>query len=611
MRRCDLALAFRAAGRVDEAIASYRRALEILPTYDRAHSELAETLLAAGRSDEARPHLVAAQTTAPTVEPVAIIDIPTEDDAAEMVIANADAAHRDVQACHELVARGRWDQALTRLRTLIHEHPESSEAALLLAELALQDQDYETAVDVLKSSMARQGTSIGYYRLGEAYEGIQRRHDALIAFAQATELDPYHLPSLIRAGSAALGVGRVELSEKFFRLATTLQPGVRELWNSLGTAVYEQGRRDEAVETYRRAIEVAGENPYPAAAANMALPLIHSGRLTEGWAAYRNRWECGANAPRRAEFGLPEWSGEALGERMLLIQSEQGLGDELMFGTCYRDALAIAPRAFVTCDYRLESLLARSFPDVRFLPVVRGDEEALKLPRGVEPIAQVAAGELPALFRTAPHDFASNGPYLRPDPELLAEWQARFDAVGAGPKIGIAWRGGQTEKDRALRSLTRAALVELLKLPGVTWINLQAGVDEDEFLALQTAAEAPLCDWPEFDLRDDLENLAARIAACDMVISVGNAVVHMAGAVGTPTRCLLPAHAGWRWGTAERPLAWYADVTVVRQSRAGDWTGPVRAIVEEWNASHTPTLVRCHTAPHGQKRHEATAAKTA
>ncbi len=67
LRRCDLALAYQAANRIDEAIACYNRALEINPTFTRAHAELAQLLHEQGQTEAAQKHFLAAGLSVPVV----------------------------------------------------------------------------------------------------------------------------------------------------------------------------------------------------------------------------------------------------------------------------------------------------------------------------------------------------------------------------------------------------------------------------------------------------------------------------------------------------------------------------------------------------------------
>ncbi len=165
---------------------------------------------------------------------------------------------------------------------------------------------------------------------------------------------------------------------------------------------------------------------------------------------------------------------------------------------------------------------------------------------------------------------------------MLAEWQSRFDKLPAGARIGIAWQGGELAKDRQRRCIETVQLNTLLEVPRVQWINLQHGIP--------TEIDSRIHDWPEFDLRDDLENLAARIAACDLVISVGNAAMHLAGALGRSD--LVPATSDRRleMGNGAATDAVVCECSPLWQDITGDWKPLLNSLAEvlpKWIASHT------------------------
>ena len=58
----------------------------------------------------------------------------------------------------------------------------------------------------------------------------------------------------------------------------------------------------------------------------------------------------------------------------------------------------------------------------------------------------------------------------------------------------------------------------------------------------------------------DLEGLAAMITALDLVISVGNTTVHLAGSLGQEAWSLVAANPSWRWMESGDRVPWYESV---------------------------------------------------
>ena len=69
-----------------------------------------------------------------------------------------------------------------------------------------------------------------------------------------------------------------------------------------------------------------------------------------------------------------------------------------------------------------------------------------------------------------------------------------------------------------------------MNLAPVHWINLQYGDTIDELAAARRELGVEIHDFAAGDPLVDLDEFAAKTAALDLVVSVGNATVHMAGA---------------------------------------------------------------------------------
>ncbi len=591
LRRCDLALAFAAGGRYDEAIASYRRALELNPQFNRAHQELGELLWKLDRKEEARSHFQAAGLPFPGVETKSSAVQATIPEIAkpQAVGLSAQATKHPVEelsAIRELMRERQIDAARERVEQVLAKFPDCVAAMLLLAELLHEEQEDAAASEQIEAVLDLEPSAAGYLLHGRILEAQGHDVEALASFQLALEIDEKLAAAPILAANLALKLNQPALAEKHFRAALQQAPLDRELWNSLGLSLYEQGQNAAAIDCYQHALAISQPQPFPSAEANMSFALLQQGDYAEGWKAYEARWNCANSTPRRTQLTMPEWDGGSLAGKSLLIHAEQGLGDEIMFATCYQELCNEAKRIVATCDPRMKSLFQRNFPQIEWVGVTRGHEHRWQPLPAQRCDLHIAAGSIPQHRRRALHDFPMQQSFLNADPALLAEWQTRFAELPAGARIGIAWQGGEKAKARLQRCLALEQLSTLFKVPGVEWINLQHG---DVTAELETVGSC-IHDWPAFDLRNDLDNLAARIAACDLVISVGNAAVHLAGALGVPTWCLLPAVGAWRWGPMERATPWYASVRPLYQGAAGNWKSlldSITVVLPEWLIAHS------------------------
>ena len=156
--------------------------------------------------------------------------------------------------------------------------------------------------------------------------------------------------------------------------------------NILGDLLAEFGDPDGALEYFERAWAKQPDDPN--IRHNRAYPLLVKGDYEAGYAALEYRWH---GRPKR-QFPHPEWDGSDLSGKSLLVWSEQGVGDTVLFASCLAEIAATAQRCVFEIDIRLVPLFARSFPDIE---VVSYDEPAD--PRATDPTHdfQTPIGSLP------------------------------------------------------------------------------------------------------------------------------------------------------------------------------------------------------------------------
>ncbi|HHO59209.1 MAG TPA: tetratricopeptide repeat protein [Thiotrichales bacterium] len=346
-----------------------------------------------------------------------------------------------------------------------------------------------------------------------------------------------------------------------------LNPGFIQAYYNRGVALQKLGRLSEAAASLRQAIQLKPD--YAQAHSDLALILLLQGDFAQGWKHHEWRMQA-EREKQQVPAPYPQWRGEPLKKKTILVRAEQGIGDEVMFASCFPDLVGLQPgQIIVECDTRLVSLLQRAFPSMN----VQGNRESKNL-RWLDAFGdidfQVAIGDLPGFFRSQAAQFPRQNAYLQPQPALLEKWRERFRQLGDGLKIGLSWRGGSNDSMKKMRSIEPALWTPLLQ-SGATFVNLQYGDCAAEIDQFEQASGVRINDWEDADPLTDLENFTAQIAALDLVISIDNSTVHFAGAVGTPTWVLLPAAPDWRWMLERSDTLWYNSLRLFRQGETGGW----------------------------------------
>src|SRR5262249_42850775 len=152
------------------------------------------------------------------------------------------------------------------------------------------------------------------------------------------------------------------------------------------------------------------------------------GELAAGWEKYEARWRLPDLPPRN--FAQPQWRGEPLAGKTILLHAEQGFDDTIQFLRYVPRAVAGGGQVIVEVQRRLGALALRLFG---ITVLSRGDPlPAFEL--------QCPLLSLPLAFGTSLDTIPATVPYLTVDPERAGEWRARIGREG-GLKVGLAWAG--------------------------------------------------------------------------------------------------------------------------------------------------------------------------
>lgn len=303
------------------------------------------------------------------------------------------------------------------------------------------------------------------------------------------------------------------------------------------------GEAEEALVALGPALEARpSDRAVLAASLAVGAALLAAGRYAEGWPLMEARAAVRPDATPPIEVGFPEWRGEPLDGRSILVGVEQGFGDQIMLARFAADLAARGARVTLATRRPLQALLAHA----------PGVEQVVVLGKGET--AEIARHDYWTRYFSLPHrlgvtlETLSGAPYLQAPPDRRARWS------GHPGGIGLMWRTSQTGFNAAAKTLPDALAQRLL---GRGAVSLQ----------------------PEHTGVADFADTAAIIERLDLVISVDTSVAHLAGALGKPCWTLLPAKGlDWRWlrGRADSP--WYASMRLFRQApaddptQAGDWT---------------------------------------
>ena len=264
------------------------------------------------------------------------------------------------------------------------------------------------------------------------------------------------------------------------------------------------------------------------------------GQEEKGWKHWASRFDYDGAVER---YGLPENRWPQIGKinGKLLVCSEQGVGDEILYLSCLPDLLKQYKAIVIECDKRWEPIFRRSFPEIIVVPrqVKLDGEDRLsydygELTRKYKIGAYVLCGDLPKIFR---HDFKTpqnESGCLRSNPQRRQVFTNYLDKYPGQTIVGICWKSGFAPNWPSVYPRLSDLLEFLPNDDKLRLVSLQYGPNDNE-TPEENRERAKLETIPDLDQVEDLEGVAALISSLDLVISASTTVLHLACALGVKT----------------------------------------------------------------------------
>lgn len=424
-----------------------------------------------------------------------------------------------------------------------------------------------------------QSLSALWFHLGSVC--IKRNHKllGLVCFREALACKPEFLEAL---NNIAYVFKKMNFSndatEYFKKIIDLIESGKvettdenkSEFYTNYGSMFVAKGTPEKAIELFNKAIKYNSKNKL--AYYNLGLAQLETGDYANGWKGYNlgERTDQVVNRNYGHE-NLPMWDGTK-GKNIVII-GEQGIGDELMWGTIIDDVIK-DNNVVLDMHPRLADMFRRSFPMLDVYGTRKDSHyhwgKRYKLD------AKILIGSLPEFYRKKEEDFTKL-PYLKVDSKLSEMYELKLDSLSERPKIGISWRGGTKNTGRNSRYIPMEQLLPILKLD-CDFISLQYDKDiKKEVEDFATLHKVRLHHWQ--DMLDNYEHTAACVDNLDLVISVPQSVVHLAGAIGNPlTWQLCPIQTLWQGGVYGHDMPWYSNVVNIWQEKDGNWDSVINKV---------------------------------
>ena len=221
-------------------------------------------------------------------------------------------------AIHDLINKEAYDQALPLIYTILEEYPNEAATLNFLGFIWLQGDKPAFAYQFFRRALQEMpGNKALWTSLGRAAHELNNYEEAIKYFLKSAELDPSYALAYSNAAATLVQMSRWEDAEKSCNMALECNPDDIHGNLNLAHVYFAQGKWDKGWKQWGKSL---------------------GGKFRKEW-VYGNE---------------QRWNGEP--NKDLIIYGEQGLGDEIFYGSCINDAIAISNKVYIDCDPKLEGL---------------------------------------------------------------------------------------------------------------------------------------------------------------------------------------------------------------------------------------------------------------
>jgi Tfp pilus assembly protein PilF len=465
-----------------------------------------------------------------------------------------------------LVSKDRLDLAMKVFAKWTEVTPDNPEPWTNLGWCLARQHQIEDARQVLEYALEIDSLYLpAMNNLSEVYQQLGEHELQLKNCLTAVNQHPSSALSFNNLGAAFVDLGMFEEAKHAFKTSLLLDPLSFEPEFNLAKIASREGDQHLALhylENSKGNIDNNNTRQIDLFELQLGIEYLICGRLEDGWKLYEKGFSSGipsslARRPRR-EFMVPQWQGQfLLPDKRLMVWGEQGIGDELRFGTLLPELKNLAGQVVIECDPRLVNAIQRSFPTfhVRASP---SNFEHLASAGEYDYDFHLPIGSLAGFYMQSPEIFSHLGGYLQPSAFQSAKYAQRLSEFDGFKKIGICWRSHQLSATRNKKYTTLEDWSDILSTPNVVFVNLQYGECEQELVDAERRHGIKILRWSDTDLKDDLEAVMGIMKNLDLVISPSTAVVPLAGAIGRKT--IFIGHPTWVMLGEKTRYPWFSSV---------------------------------------------------
>ena len=400
--------------------------------------------------------------------------------------------------------------------------------------------------------------------LGRLNHELRKSKEAEIFFDKAFSLNPNSFETLNNMAGFYLEEEKYQKAINFFKKAEKLKPNNPILINNIAKTFMCLHNVGEAEKYCRRAISIDQKNNEFKKI--LALILLKKYDFKNAWLSFDGRLNLSDFTNKNSTIKLvrnkiPNKNISNKNSKILVLR-EQGVGDELLYGTMYYDLLNEFSNLTIECDERLIPLFKNSFNSHKDKFVKLGTH-SLDTNKINDFDYIIYAGSLGKYFRNDLSSF-SQIPYIKSIENYKDLELDNILSDAQGLKIGISWKSLKNRYSLE-KSLSLENFKNIFEIEDSTIFNLQYGDVKEDIKNITKKQNYKIITLKTLDLFNNFSGLAHLLKNLDLFFTVSNSTAHLAGALGVKTILIKPPnHASFHyWNYEDGKTPWYKSVSII------------------------------------------------
>tara|TARA_B100001057_G_scaffold388946_1_gene396557 strand:+ start:849 stop:2633 length:1785 start_codon:yes stop_codon:yes gene_type:complete len=437
----------------------------------------------------------------------------------------------------------------------------------ILGQCFFSEGNYSEAIKIFNKILTFDPDNLSALNLlGRVYQDKRESDKAEKFYLKALKIDGQSYHVINNIAGFYREEGKNNKAVKYYKKAISLNPNNSYIYNNLSKTYFDLNNYESAKENCFKALELKPNDGD--VQKTLSFIYLKNHDYKNGWKYFDGR--LGLNEFIKKNENIDKlnkklFKGEVLNNsiKRLLVIREQGVGDEILYGSMYGDLLKNIKNISIECDRRLLNLFKRSFPEYsdNFVELGNISDNHYKLGQ-IDYV--IYAGSLGKYYRKNLLDFNTK-PFLKENKKKFLEIQNLLSKYKNKYNIGLSWKSFNNRYSTD-KSLNLIDFKNIFDLHDSNIFNLQYGDVLDEINDFNNKRNK-LLTIEGLDLYNDFEGIASLLKSLDVFITISNSTAHLAGSLGVKTLLIKPDNYALfhYWNQKNNKTPWYDSIELIER----------------------------------------------